>query len=221
MRSAQRGRQRATYRRRRWLALLTVLVGVMLGVAAQTGASLPFLMPSNENLARGGSPGGASEQPGLTADRPSVEGTVLSADRSSSEPQPEETTGEAGGEAAGDQDGAAPEEKEASEEPASDESLDVLVLGVDRRPGDTAGPTSHSDTMMLVRVSPHTGRVQSLSVPRDLLVEVEPGVEDRINTAYLYGGTEQAIAVVENLTGISPVDRYLPRSLRYRGLWGL
>jgi LCP family protein required for cell wall assembly len=46
-----------------------------------------------------------------------------------------------------------------------------------------------------------------LSVPRDLLVEVEPGVEDRINTAYTYGGVEQATAVVENLTGIS-VDRY-------------
>jgi LCP family protein required for cell wall assembly len=61
--------------------------------------------------------------------------------------------------------------------------------------------------MMLVRVSPRTGQVQTLSVPRDLLVEVEPGVEDRINTAYTYGGVEQATAVVENLTGIS-VDRY-------------
>jgi polyisoprenyl-teichoic acid--peptidoglycan teichoic acid transferase len=38
-------------------------------------------------------------------------------------------------------------------------------------------------------------------------VEVEPGVEDRINTAYLYGGTERATAVIENLTGIS-IERY-------------
>jgi polyisoprenyl-teichoic acid--peptidoglycan teichoic acid transferase len=44
-------------------------------------------------------------------------------------------------------------------------------------------------------------------VPRDLLVEVEPGVQDRINTAYLYGGTERATAVMENVTDIS-VDRY-------------
>ncbi len=90
---------------------------------------------------------------------------------------------------------------------APEESLDVLVLGVDRRPGATGGSSSHSDTMMLVRVSPETGRVQSLSVPRDLLVEVEPGVEDRINTAYLYGGTERATAVVEDLTGVS-IDRH-------------
>jgi LCP family protein required for cell wall assembly len=61
--------------------------------------------------------------------------------------------------------------------------------------------------MMLVRVSPQTGRIRLLSVPRDLLVEVEPGVKDRINTAYLDGGTQRATAVMENLTGIT-IDRH-------------
>ena len=82
-------------------------------------------------------------------------------------------------------------------------TLDVLVLGVDRRPSAAEGSTSHSDTMMLVRVSPRTGDIRLLSVPRDLLVEVKPGVEDRINTAYLYGGTQRATEVMENLTGIT------------------
>jgi LCP family protein required for cell wall assembly len=86
-------------------------------------------------------------------------------------------------------------------------ALDVLVLGVDRRPSAAEGSTSHSDTMMLVRVSPQTGDIRLLSVPRDLLVDVKPGVEDRINTAYLYGGTQRATEVMENLTGIT-VDRY-------------
>jgi LCP family protein required for cell wall assembly len=90
---------------------------------------------------------------------------------------------------------------------APEESLNVLVLGVDRRPSDAEGSTSHSDTMMLVRVSPQTGQIKLLSVPRDLLVEVKPGVEDRINTAYLYGGTQRATAVMENVTGIT-IDRY-------------
>jgi polyisoprenyl-teichoic acid--peptidoglycan teichoic acid transferase len=90
---------------------------------------------------------------------------------------------------------------------APKEALDVLVLGVDRRPNVAEGSTSHSDTMMLVRVSPQTGDVRLLSVPRDLLVEVKPGVENRINTAYLYGGTRRATAVMEDLTGIT-VDRY-------------
>jgi len=99
--------------------------------------------------------------------------------------------------------------KPTSEEPpkVSSDSLDVLVLGVDRRPDDAENSVARSDTMMLVRLTPQTGRVKLLSVPRDLLVEIEPGVEDRINQAYAYGGIERAKAVMENLTGI-PIDRY-------------
>ena len=92
----------------------------------------------------------------------------------------------------------------------SDGPLTVLVLGVDRRPPDSAEPQvvgSRSDTIMLVRVVPGTGQVKLLSIPRDLLVEVEPGVEDRINAAYSYGGVEQARKVVQGFTGI-PIDRY-------------
>ncbi len=197
----------------RWLALLTVLVGVMVGVAAQTGASLPSLMPQNEDLAHGGSPGGAAEGPVLTADRPLPEGTVLSAGSGGSEPQPEETTvREASGETTDAQDGADPREEKPSEKPeppppASGEPLNVLILGVDRRPSEAEGASSRSDTIMLAQVSPGSGRVELLSVPRDLFVEVEPGVEDRINTAYTYGGIEQARAVMEGVTGV-PIDAH-------------
>jgi LCP family protein required for cell wall assembly len=101
------------------------------------------------------------------------------------------------------------QDKPTPEDPpkASTESLHVLVLGVDRRPDDPEGSQTHSDTMMLIKVSPQTGSVELLSVPRDLLVEVMPGVEDRINNAYAYGGIGQAKSVMENLTGI-PIDRY-------------
>lgn len=203
MRSARRDRQRATYRRRRWLALLAVLVGVMVAVGVQTGVSLPSLMPSNDELARGGPPGGAAEGPELAADKAPAERTVLSAGSGSSAPQPEETTG--------DQEGTEPEEKGPSENPepppASGEPLNVLILGVDRRPSEAEGASSRSDTIMLAQVSPGSGRVELLSVPRDLFVEIEPGVEDRINTAYAYGGVEQAKAVMEGLTGV-PIDAH-------------
>jgi len=88
--------------------------------------------------------------------------------------------------------------------------VNVLVLGVDRRPADSPLPQvigSRSDTIMLVRIYPRSGEVGLLSIPRDLLVEVEPGVQDRINAAYSYGGVDQAREVVESVTGI-PVDRY-------------
>lgn len=97
-------------------------------------------------------------------------------------------------------------EVEGSKE-SSAESLNVLVLGVDRRPSVDEDSPSHSDTMMLVRVTPQTGRIELLSVPRDLLVEVAPGVEDRINMAYSLGGVEQAKSAMEDLTGVT-IDRH-------------
>ena len=92
-------------------------------------------------------------------------------------------------------------------EEASSEPLDVLVLGVDRRPRSAEGASTRSDTMMLVRMIPATGEVKLLSVPRDLYVEVEPGEKNRINTAYAYGGVDQARTVMEDLTGVD-IDNY-------------
>ena len=93
-------------------------------------------------------------------------------------------------------------------EQASGEPLDVLVLGVDRRPNSAEGESTRSDTMMLVRVIPATGEVKLLSVPRDLYVGVQSGEKDRINTAYAYGGVEKARAVMEDLTGVD-IDNYV------------
>ena len=92
----------------------------------------------------------------------------------------------------------------------SDRPLNVLVLGVDKRPpgskeAQVAGV--RTDTIMLVQVVPETGEVKLLSLPRDLLVEIEPGVEDKINAAYSYGGIEQTMGVLQNYTRI-PIERY-------------
>lgn len=92
-------------------------------------------------------------------------------------------------------------------EEADAEPLYVLALGVDRRPEGSSVEGSRSDTIMVARVTPQTGSVKMLSIPRDMFVEIEPGVEDRINAAYSYGGIEQMTSTVEKATGIS-VDRY-------------
>src|SRR5919112_2316541 len=100
--------------------------------------------------------------------------------------------------------------REPADEPApkvTSKTLDVLVLGVDRLPSAAEGSSSRSDTIMLAQVTPSTGDVELLSVPRDLYVEVEPGVMDRINTAY-YGGIDQTRAVMEGLTGVQ-IDNYV------------
>ena len=88
----------------------------------------------------------------------------------------------------------------------SGEPFNVLVLGVDERP-DSDETGSRTDTIMLVRVVPESGNIKLLSVPRDLLVEVEPGVEERINAAYNFGGIEQTITAFEDYSGVT-VDHF-------------
>lgn len=84
--------------------------------------------------------------------------------------------------------------------------FNVLVLGVDERP-ESEEEGSRTDTIMLVRVDPKSGNVRLLSVPRDLLVEVAPGEENRINAAYNFGGIEQTISAFEDYSSVH-VDHY-------------
>lgn len=190
-RAARRRKRRAQYRRRRLMAV-AALVGLSLGTWFSVGMFFQV--------------GGGSEPSHSAVRVGEVRSTATLAEKTGA-PAPETTRG-AGASSDNEPTRNAPD-KPAPEDPpkASAESLNVLVLGVDRRPEDPEGSQTHSDTMMLVKVTPQTGSVELLSVPRDLLVEVAPGVEDRINNAYAYGGVERAKSVMENLTGI-PVDRY-------------
>lgn len=86
----------------------------------------------------------------------------------------------------------------------SDEPQNMLIVGVDERP-EVSG--SRTDTMILARVYPETGEVRLVSIPRDFYVEVEPGVEDRINAAYSYDGISGTLGAVENFSGVD-VDHY-------------
>lgn len=86
----------------------------------------------------------------------------------------------------------------------SDRPQNVLVVGIDRRPEVTG---SRADTIMLARVYPDTGEVRLVSIPRDLLVEVEPGVESKINAAYSHNGISGTIDAVENFSNVY-VDHY-------------
>jgi polyisoprenyl-teichoic acid--peptidoglycan teichoic acid transferase len=91
-------------------------------------------------------------------------------------------------------------------EAVEDGPFNVLVLGVDERP-ESEEEGTRTDTIMLVRVDPKTGDVRLLSVPRDLLVEVAPGHENRINAAYNFGGIDQTITAFEDFSEVD-VDHY-------------
>lgn len=75
--------------------------------------------------------------------------------------------------------------------PAVSDRITVLVLGLDRRPSEGKQPT-RADSIFVLTLDPVTRTGGVLSIPRDLWVEIPDGqggyFEDRINTAYRYGG---------------------------------
>jgi len=70
---------------------------------------------------------------------------------------------------------------------STDERINVLLLGIDRR--GSKGWGFRTDTMIIVTVDPAQDTVGMLSIPRDLYLTI-PGVgEKRINEANVYGYT--------------------------------
>lgn len=95
-------------------------------------------------------------------------------------------------------------------EPWDGESrLTILMMGLDRRPGEK-GIGFRTDTMMLISIDPRTSEIGVLSIPRDLYVEF-PGFGSmyRINEAMVYGelrgkdyGPQLAMQTVQYNLGI-------------------
>lgn len=90
--------------------------------------------------------------------------------------------------------------------------LNVLLLGLDRRPGETA--VARTDTMMVATVNPLDNYVGLLSIPRDLWVTLPDGSQNRINTAHFFAeakakgaGPQAAIDTVASNFGLS-LNRY-------------
>jgi LCP family protein required for cell wall assembly len=101
--------------------------------------------------------------------------------------------------------GATTEEAAQEEAVASEERLNVLLLGLDRRMEEVDEDDDEgirTDAIMVAQLDRETGEVRLLSIPRDLYLEVEPGVEDRINSVYARGGVPQTVEVVEDLTNL-------------------
>lgn len=85
------------------------------------------------------------------------------------------------------------------------EPFNILILGADFRPGDTAFRT---DSMMVAHVDPKNQKVWILSIPRDTRVEIPGHGARKITEAHVYGGAEAAIAAAEKLTDLK-INHYL------------
>jgi len=67
---------------------------------------------------------------------------------------------------------------------SSDGAITFLLLGSDKRPGQTYFRT---DTIIIAIIRPGSGQVALISVPRDLYVYIPTVGMDRVNAAYEYG----------------------------------
>jgi LCP family protein required for cell wall assembly len=90
--------------------------------------------------------------------------------------------------------------------------LDIVVLGLDARPGEGFG--TRTDSIMLLGVNPARIQVSMLSVPRDLFVDVPGYGLQRINTVNALGeqqteggGPQLLASAITQDFGIN-VDRY-------------
>jgi LCP family protein required for cell wall assembly len=74
--------------------------------------------------------------------------------------------------------------------PEPGEPITILLLGNDQRPGEKTVP--RTDSIMVARIDPQSGRVALLSFPRDLIVQIPGYGSTRINAAYVWGETYNA-----------------------------
>ena len=96
----------------------------------------------------------------------------------------------------------------------SDERINVLLLGIDRRGGKGWG--YRTDTIIIVTVDPVQKTAGMLSIPRDLQVSIPGNGDDRINTANVWGynndypggGPALLKRTIETNFGI-PIDYYI------------
>jgi LCP family protein required for cell wall assembly len=87
------------------------------------------------------------------------------------------------------------------------ERVNILLLGIDQRPGENAEQT-RSDSMIVLTIDPATKTAGMLSIPRDLYVSMLDGRLDRINTAHALGGPKNAMKTVEYNFGL-PIHHYM------------
>ncbi|MEZ4518348.1 MAG: LCP family protein [Chloroflexota bacterium] len=79
----------------------------------------------------------------------------------------------------------APTPAPAVEQWEGSDRVNILLMGIDRRPGEAF--VSRTDTMMVISIDPETDSAAILSVPRDLYVDIPGYGQDRVNTAFVYG----------------------------------
>jgi len=89
----------------------------------------------------------------------------------------------------------------------SGDTINVLLMGVDARPGEAIDIGVRPDTLVVLNLDPQTGSCRMLAIPRDSRVELPGYGDSKINHALAIGGVPYQMLVTQNLLGI-PLDHY-------------
>lgn len=81
----------------------------------------------------------------------------------------------------------------------SDDVINILLIGQDRRPGETR---ARSDSMILCTVNRETKTIVLTSFMRDLYVQIPGYGNNRINASYAWGGMELLNKTLEQNFGV-------------------
>ncbi len=71
--------------------------------------------------------------------------------------------------------------------PSSPKVYNILLIGSDRRPGETTG---RSDSLMILSINHETGKIHLVSLMRGLFVNIPGRGFNLLNAAYSYGGSK-------------------------------
>lgn len=103
-------------------------------------------------------------------------------------------------------------ERSATRTISNGKPFSILLLGTDT--GDYGRTyTGRTDTMMVAVVNPNTKKTTLVSIPRDTKVAIPGhGFENKINSAYTYGGTSMAMNIVQSYLNV-PIDHYIEMNM--------
>lgn len=85
----------------------------------------------------------------------------------------------------------------------SEKAFNIMLIGVDSREDDFEGRT---DSMILIHVNPKTKKIITTSFLRDMYVNIPGHGGNRLNAAYVFGGTNLLFDTISDNFGIDIED---------------
>lgn len=78
----------------------------------------------------------------------------------------------------------------------------MLLIGSDKREGESDADGARSDTNIVVRIDPSKNQATLVSIPRDTMIDIDGYGTNKFNAAYNYGGAASTIREATQLTGV-------------------